>query len=37
MKGFELIAIFAVGWPAGDAVPAPSHEKSRGEDIVHRF
>jgi nitroreductase len=37
MKGYELIAMFAVGWPADDAVPAASHEKSRGEELVHRL
>ncbi len=37
MKGFELIAMFAVGWPAEDAAPSASHEKSRGMELVSRL
>lgn len=38
MAGFELVALFAVGWPSEDAVPSGSHEKTRPqEELVRRF
>ena len=31
MQGYSLIALFAVGYPADDAVPSPLHSRTRSE------
>lgn len=38
MKGYSLIAMFAVGYPAENAAVSPMHEKSKPEsDLVIRY